>query len=423
MTDPPSPPEQDARQTAAAGQEIAALRQETAALRQEIVTLRQEAAGLRQENAVLRQVLDALDGTVVVYDADRRFVLSNKAYHDYFPHLPPDQELAGQRYEALLERSMDAGASLGPVAPADRAAFIARRIQEIEQRNVPAREVRDQNSGKWFMIRVSHTPDGHRVALRVDITEQKRLQAELDQARTEAERVSAAKSQFFANVSHELRTPLNAIINFARLLIDQLHGPLGAPEYRAYATDIHDSGRHLLSLIEDLLDFASADSGRLATARQPINLRALIESVVRLLQPAATAARVAVTARVPADLPGVDGDNTRLRQVLFNLLDNAIKYAGPHARIRITAGVRGDGGLEIVVADDGGGIAAEDLARVLLPFEQAVPPGHGHRSGIGLGLPLAVRLVQLHEGTLTLESATGQGTTARIVLPPARVLA
>ncbi|MBN8874052.1 MAG: PAS-domain containing protein [Rhodospirillales bacterium] len=381
-----------------------------------------DVAALRRENAILRQVLDAIDGTIVVYDAERRFVLSNKAYHDYFPHLPPDHVLVGQRYEALLERSIDAGASVDPSAKTDRAAFIARRIQEIEQRRVPAREIQDTTNGKWYMVRVSHTPDGHRVALRVDITEQKRLQAELDQARAEAERVSAAKSQFLANVSHELRTPLNAIINFARLLLDEPLGALGAPEYRNYATDIHDSGRHLLALIQDLLDFASADAGRLTTLRQPVNLRALIESVVRLLQPAAADAHVSVVAVVPDDLPAVAGDNTRLRQVLFNLLDNAIKYAGPGSRIRISAARCEDGGLELVVADDGTGIAAEDLARVLLPFEQAIPLGGGHRSGIGLGLPLAMRLVHLHEGTLTLESTQGQGTSVRIHLPAARVL-
>ncbi|MBN8910014.1 MAG: PAS-domain containing protein, partial [Rhodospirillales bacterium] len=117
-----------------------------------------DVAALRRENAILRQVLDAIDGTIVVYDAERRFVLSNKAYHDYFPHLPPDHVLVGQRYEALLERSIDAGASVDPSAKTDRAAFIARRIQEIEQRRVPAREIQDSSYGKWYMVRVSHTP-------------------------------------------------------------------------------------------------------------------------------------------------------------------------------------------------------------------------------------------------------------------------
>ncbi|MDR3535486.1 MAG: ATP-binding protein [Acetobacteraceae bacterium] len=380
-----------------------------------------ELEALRQENAILRQTLNAIDGTVVVYDAARRFVFANTAYHEFFPHLPPTEELAGQPYAAVLERSIDARMVNDPQAYTDRASFLARRVRALDRRDATPREIHDAESGHWYMIRVRHTPDGHRVALRVDITEQKRLQEALEQARATAERASQGKSQFLANVSHELRTPLNAVINFARLMAEQIHGPLGVRDYVDYAESIHHSGVDLLTLIERLLDFARADAGGLTLCKHAVNLRALLESVVRLLQPEASRLGITLCAAVPADLPPVLGDTPRLRQALFNVVSNAVKYTGREGRVDVSArALADDGGVEITIADNGPGIPPEDLARVLLPFERAAEL---HRPGIGLGLAMATRLVTLHGGHLTLDSTPGQGTVARMTLPATRVLA
>lgn len=384
---------------------------------------RAELIALRHENAILRQTLDAIDGTVVVYDAERRFVLANRAYHDFFPHLPADQELIGQRYEDVLTHSIEAHSVADPQAYTDRAAFLERRIRALNRRDATPREIHDLETDHWYMVRVRHTEDGHRVALRVDITQQKQLQRELEQARAAAERASAGKSRFLANISHELRTPLNAVINFARLLTEQIHGPLGAPAYLDYAQSIRESGTHLLALIEELLDFARAESGRLTLNEQPVNLRALIGSVVRLLQPEAAKTQITLHLTAPADLPPVQGDNTRLRQVLFNLLHNAITYTGPGGRVDVSASRLADGGLEIRIADNGPGIAAADLSRVLLPFERAVDGGYAHHPGMGLGLALTNHLVALHGGELRLSSTVGHGTVAVVELPAKRVLA
>ncbi len=380
-----------------------------------------ELEALRQENVILRQTLNAIDGTVVVYDAERRFVFANTAYHEFFPHLPPTEELAGQRYEAVLEKSIDAHSVNDPQAYSDRAAFLEKRVRALDRRDHVPREIHDAESGHWYLVRVRHTPDGHRVALRVDITEQKRLQEALEQARAAAERASRGKSQFLANISHELRTPLNAVINFARLMAEQIHGPLGASDYRDYAESIHDSGVNLLALIERLLDFARADAGGLALSEHAVNLRALVESVVRLLQPEATRSGITLRTTVPADLPPVLGDAPRLRQALFNVVSNAVKYSGPESKVSVAARARpNDGAVEIEVVDNGPGIPSEDLARVLLPFERAAEL---HRPGVGLGLAMATKLLALHGGALALDSTPGQGTVVRLTLPAERVMA
>jgi two-component system, cell cycle sensor histidine kinase PleC len=381
-----------------------------------------ELRALRQENAILRETLDAIDGTVVVYDAQRRYILGNRAYHEHFPHLPNEQELAGKPYEEVLSYSIAAGTVVDQQAYTDPASFIRRRIRDIEGGEAVPREVYDHHTGKWYMIRVRLTPGGNRVSLRVDIDAQKRLQQELDQARNAAEVASRTKSTFLANIGHELRTPLNAVINFARLLEDQIHGPLGAADYIDYAQSIRESGAHLLSLIDELLDLARAEAGRLTLAEQRVDLRAVVHSVCRLLQPDANAARVQLLTDLPDDLPAVRADATRVRQIMFNLVTNAIKFSVPGGTVRISAAVAADGRLLIGIADTGQGISADDLPRVMLPFERGAAPGR-EVVGVGLGLPLVRHLVALHGGELLLESTPGQGTTASFSLPGERVLA
>jgi signal transduction histidine kinase len=373
---------------------------------------------LQQRNARLRDTLDAIDATIVVYDRERHYVLGNRAYHAMFPHLPPDDALIGERYEDILTRSIAAGTVADAEAYTDTAGFIARRMVEIAREGTAPREVFNRASGRWFMIRVSRTPDGSRVALRVDITAQKQLQSELATAHHAAEAASRAKSQFLANVSHELRTPLNAVINFAQLIAEELHGPVGNAKYVEYAETIRSSGQYLLALFNDLLDLARADSGRLTLARQPVNLRAQIALVCRMMLAEAQAAQVTLTTDVPQTLPSVLGDSTRLRQVLVNLISNAIKFTEPGGSVRVVVADAGSC-IEITVADTGCGIAPADMERVLLPFEQVVDPSRRLNPGAGLGLPLAKHLVELHGGRLRLESAPDQGTSVVVRLPVA----
>jgi signal transduction histidine kinase len=381
-----------------------------------------EIAALRRENALLRETLNTIDGTVVVYDANRRYVLGNRAYHEHFPHLPDDSVLAGKLFEEVLALSIAAGAVVEPEAYSNTAAFIARRISEIDRGVTAPREAYDPVRRIWYLIRAKLTPSGARVSLRVDINDQKRLQRELEQAMHAAEAGSRAKSMFLANTSHEFRTPLNAVINFARLIQEQIHGELGSPVYAEYAQSIHESGMHLLALIEDLLDLARAEAGRLTLTERPVNLRAMVASVGRLLEPDAVAAGLRLMVDAPADLPAVEADGTRLRQVLFNLLANAIKFCRRGDLVRVSAARTPDGRLRISVADTGPGIAREELGRVMRPFERAAEQAGREIPGVGLGLPLASHLVSLHGGELTIESTPGVGTTATFLLPAHRVL-
>jgi signal transduction histidine kinase len=248
------------------------------------------------------------------------------------------------------------------------------------------------------------------------------LARELDTARSRAERASAAKSDFLAAMSHELRTPLNAVIGLSDLMKTELLGPLGHPRYREYAGDIQEAGGHLLTLINSLLDLSKAEAGKLEIFPEHMDLGEIVNATLRLTRPAARAKGVALLPlRGLREKLELVADPQALKQVLINLVSNAIKFTRPGGAVTVRATKTPDGGCLVEVSDTGIGIAAEDLARVLRPFEQAqrtryIRPEEG---GTGLGLPLADALVRLHGGRLALESEPGIGTTVRVWLPAA----
>ncbi len=365
---------------------------------------------------MLREALDAIDGTVVVYDADNRYVMGNKAYHDFFPHLPPDTDLGGKTYAEVLSLSVAARATVVPFSDPD--AFMERRVQEMSGEPPPPRETFDARRNRWYMIRVRRTETGIRVALRVDITEQKAMQADLERARAGADQANQAKSRFIANVSHELRTPLNAVINFARLLEDEIHGPLGAEPYREYAQRIHESGRHLQSLIEEVLELSHADPTLPESRGTPINLRGLIASVGRTIQQQNATRGVGLDVTLPPDLPSVLGDQARLRRVLTTLIARAIHVSEPGATVHVRASLGDAGGPEIVVEDSApagpeSGFSDTDSWR---------SARSDVLSGVALGLPMMRHIVDLFGGTLLIEAAPTGGTIATIRLPAERVI-
>ena len=242
----------------------------------------------------------------------------------------------------------------------------------------------------------------------------------LERARRELERASQSKSQFLANMSHELRTPLNAIIGFSELMIGGVFGPVGDQRYAEYANDIHASGHHLLAVINDVLDMARFEAGRLELSEEWIDLHHVATDSTRLVQPRADRAGVEVTAEVDEGDVVLLADATKLRQVLVNLLSNAIKFTPPEGRVSLHTSVD-DAGLAIEIADTGIGIPANKLDEVLQPFRQVDGGLDRKHEGAGLGLPLSKGLVELHGGTLAIESAEGQGTTVRVRLPAERL--
>ncbi len=223
-------------------------------------------------------------------------------------------------------------------------------------------------------------------------------------------------------MSHELRTPLNAIIGFSDALMHD-PGRAGMAKIAEYAASINEAGRHLLALINDILDVARIEAGRIDLAEDRVDIARLAESCRRLMEPTARTTGAMLTLAMPSDLPPVRGDERRLRQVLLNLVSNAVKFSGAAGHVRIGAAVTEDGGLRLTVSDNGIGISREELERVFQPFTQLDSSLSRRFQGSGLGLYLSRALVVAHGGTLHLESpGSGQGTTAVMTLPPTRVL-
>jgi PAS domain S-box-containing protein len=268
-------------------------------------------------------------------------------------------------------------------------------------------------------------PDGsitHYLAVKEDITELKRHLHDLQNAKDQAEFASRAKTQFLANMSHELRTPLNSIIGFSDLVLSEAFGAIGIPQYREYIKDINDSGKHLLDLINDLLDIARIETGDLRLYEKPVDSRQVVESCRRLIEERARNARLTLEVQIAPGLPGIMADERKLKQILINLLGNAVKFTPEGGKIDLSADLSKDGGLRFTVADTGIGIAPEDIPTALSTFGQVDGTLARRYEGAGLGLPLSKSLVELHGGTLTLESRLGEGTRIVIEFPPERTL-
>jgi len=244
---------------------------------------------------------------------------------------------------------------------------------------------------------------------------------ELSDAKRDAEAANLSKSQFLATMSHELRTPLNAILGFSEIIMKERAGPLGNGKYRDYAEDIHGSGRHLLAIINDILDMSKIEAGQLDLRDEAIDVPAMLESCRRYVQQHADEAGVTLVTIAAPDLPQLLADELRLRQIILNLLSNAVKFTPKRGRVSVGAEIAADGGLTIWVADTGVGMAKDEIAIALQPFRQVDNSLRRTHEGTGLGLPLAKNLVELHGGTLTVRSALGEGTEVRIVFPRARV--
>ncbi|MDJ0948384.1 MAG: PAS domain S-box protein [Alphaproteobacteria bacterium] len=237
-----------------------------------------------------------------------------------------------------------------------------------------------------------------------------------------AQAASRAKSEFLANMSHELRTPLNAIIGFSEMMKGELLGPLGDDNYRQYAHDIHESGSHLLSLINDILDLSKIEAGKFELEEATIDIGRSIAASVRLIRPRAEEAGLKLMIDVSPGLPALSADERALKQILLNLLSNAVKFTPRGGTVTVAASVDADGRPSISVSDSGIGMAEDELATAMSSFGQIDSTYTRQHQGTGLGLPLVKALVELHGGQFQLDSAPGKGTTATARLPAARIV-
>ena len=230
-----------------------------------------------------------------------------------------------------------------------------------------------------------------------------------------------AKVEFLAKISHELRTPLNAIIGFSDLMMRDKRG-FANEQYSSYVSDIHSSGRHLLDIINDILDFAKAEAGQLALFESNADVQQVAQGIERMLGPRARDSGINLLIRIPPDLPLVWCDERKLKQMLLNLVNNAVKFTPAGGMVEIGARLEPNG-FVVGVRDSGIGIAQADLARVLEPFVQAETTLSRRQEGTGLGLALVKSMMEIHGGVLRLESTLGSGTAAELVFPAERISA
>jgi two-component system cell cycle sensor histidine kinase PleC len=254
------------------------------------------------------------------------------------------------------------------------------------------------------------------------IGELEQAKAKSDEARRHAEAANLAKSRFLAQMSHELRTPLNAILGFSEVMKSEVFGPHGVPSYKEYAGDIHDSGMHLLNVINEILDLSRIEAGRYELNEEPVSLSHIVEDCHHLLKLRAKNRRITIHEMFEPDLPRLWADERAVRQICLNLLSNAIKFTTQAGEVWLKVGWTASGGQYMSVKDNGPGIPEDEISVVLASFGQGSNAIKSAEQGTGLGLPIAKNLIDLHSGTFTLKSKLRQGTEVIVTFPPERVM-
>lgn len=254
-----------------------------------------------------------------------------------------------------------------------------------------------------------------------DVTDRARVTRELERAKRLSDEANRSKSAFIANMSHELRTPLNAILGFSELISSECHGPVGVPQYRDYARDIHDSGEQLLAIVTDILDLSRVEAGQLRITPQPCHLCEIVADAAKCMRPLAEQRNLTLTTDCEDGLPMVECDPVRIRQVILNLASNAIKFTPKGGRVSLSCGQTDPQWVELRVRDTGIGIPEADLGNLTTAFYQRDTSLARSAEGCGLGLTIAKSLVDLHGGELRFESAVGEGTRVTVLLPSRQV--
>ena len=378
------------------------------------ITVRRNAErALREKSEVLETTLESVDQGIAMFDREFRLIAANRRYYQLL-ELPPGEFGLGTPFVTFLDHTARRGDfGLGEVEE-----LVVERLQAA-QRLQPYAFERVTPGGIVVEARRKPTAEGGFVTTYTDISERKRQEDELRAAKTTAERASEVKSLFLAKMSHELRTPFNAIIGFAEMIAGRSlgDGRDAIEAYAGYAAEIRDSGQHLLDLLNNILDISKIESGRMAVQIDRFDLRQTLNSALGMIRALAHSQGVALILVTKAPLPDTRADERAVKQIVANLLSNALKFTPEGGRITLEARPSEDGGFEIRVGDTGVGIAPDQIERVLLPFEQGDNRYSRAMGGTGLGLALVKGLVELHGGTLRIESELGQGTTVIAAFP------
>lgn len=372
----------------------------------DVTALHRAEAELEQRAAMQAAMLGTIRHGIILYGPDRRVQAANAKTFE-LTGIRPESARPGRLMDELLDEQVADG-EMTPEQAAAMKAF---------DRSRTVRYGRSRPDGRVLEIISEPLPTGGYVITYSDVTEDRAIRAELEAARQAAEAASQAKSRFLATMSHELRTPLNAIIG----LSDAIAAEREKPRADEFAALINEAGRHLLALVDDILDVARSQTGALSVAEAPFCSVEVIKAAIEAARPAAEAARLALGAEIAPHLPLLRADAQRLRQVLDKLLSNAVKFTPAGGRVTVTAGEEG-GGIAIRVADTGIGIPPEERERMFEPFTQLDASLARRFQGSGLGLHLARTLATALGATLTLEDPQGPGIVAVLRFPPDRVL-
>jgi len=359
---------------------------------------------------ILSDAIQSLPQGVILYDAERRMILANASYRKIFPQLE-ELLVPGTKLESII-----AGA-------ATRIKF--KNFTKYVSKRMAYEQDADENvkfhvfdNGSLFMNAVQFTSTGGTVSVWTDVSEMRTHEDELRLAKDEAETANRSKSTFLANMSHELRTPLNAVIGFSEVIVKEVFGSLNSERYRQYAADIHSSGEHLLQIINDILDLSKIEAGAQELELEDLALAEVIDESIQIVRDRASQADVELHVATAQSALHLKADRLRIKQILLNLLTNAIKFSAPGTRIDISMIDDAAKGVGFRVQDQGCGIEAKDIASVLEPFGQASNPVARREEGTGLGLPLSKSLAELHGGALELTSEIGIGTNVTVMFPP-----
>ncbi len=379
--------------------------------------MREEHGQMNARLSRLRDGISQMGAGFAIWDGEDRLVLCNQRLREILSHVAGDIQ-PGLAFADLVQCVMPfilpAGESKGT------GAWATARMSRHRNPTGEPFEVAFTN-GHHIQVWEEKTGEGGIVSLYFDITDRKRAEDELRRAKEAAESANHSKSQFLANMSHELRTPLNAVLGFSEAMLHEIMGPLGDRRYRDYAKDIHNAGSHLLDIISDILDMSKIESGHFDLDAQWIDVADPIGAALRLIDGRAREAGLTLFREVAPNLPPFHADPRLIKQVLLNLLSNAVKFTPSGGKVTVGAGLMPGGGLALRVCDTGLGIAAKDIPLALKPFGQIELILSRKHGGVGLGLPLSKRLIELHGGMLEIASMPGQGTSVSAYFPPERV--
>ena len=363
---------------------------------------------------LLTSIFDVSEVGILVFDRNRRIVKVNDSFEriygwnrkdtlgkDFVGFVTEDEHaLAESNYETYINNG---GRSSGEVKVLCKDGSIANALYTTATLEL--------SHGRRFQVTTL-----------VDITKRKQMEFSLKLAKEQADSANHAKSAFLANMSHELRTPLNAIIGFSEMMLKETFGPLGHEKYGEYLGDVHLSAKHLLEIINEVLDMSKIEAGRVELDEQDVDLPTLIATVVRIITSRVFSSEIKVEQVIQKDLPRLYSDPRLIRQILINLLTNAVKYSQKGGLIKIEAIHNQQGEIELLISDQGVGIPPERIQEAMEPFGQIHDPIRSSTyQGTGLGLPLAKAMAELHGGQFQLESVENQGTTITVTFPKERV--